>query len=183
MFSYRQFPDILRWKGQNTIIFLLGATPIAYGNFQASGQIWAAADGLHHSHSNVESELHLWPTPQLMATSGPYLLSEARDWTCVLMDTSWVLNLPTHSGNSPNVILSTLFAIIIGQSLRNIFNVNLCMVHKWLDYLSKFHYSVSKGHPFFNETKTKSSPKFHYVCNLMNPKIWVGDIFLTSILL
>ena len=27
-------------------------------------------------------------------------LSKARDWTCILMDTSWVCNLLSHSGNS-----------------------------------------------------------------------------------
>ena len=40
---------------------------------QARGQIRAAAAGLHHSHghSNVQSEPHLRPTPQLRATSDP----------------------------------------------------------------------------------------------------------------
>ena len=28
-------------------------------------------------------------------------LSEARDQTCILMDTNWVLNSFSHSGNSP----------------------------------------------------------------------------------
>jgi len=32
------------------------------------GRIVAAAAGLHHSHSNAGSELHLQPTPQLTAT-------------------------------------------------------------------------------------------------------------------
>ena len=32
-------------------------------------------------------------------------LSEARDWTCTLMDTSQVLNLLSHSGNSKRYIL------------------------------------------------------------------------------
>ena len=51
------------------------------GRSQARGHIGAAAASLHHSHSNVRSELHLPPTPQLAAT-------------CILMDntTSWVLN-------------------------------------------------------------------------------------------
>ena len=31
----------------------------------------AAAAGLHHSHSNAGSKLHLRPTPQLMATLDP----------------------------------------------------------------------------------------------------------------
>jgi len=39
---------------------------MAYGGSRAKGQIGAAAAGPHHSHSNVGSELHLGPTPELM---------------------------------------------------------------------------------------------------------------------
>ena len=54
------------------ILFLLfRATPVAYGNSQARGQIRAIAAGLHHSHSNAGSELCLQPTPQLMAMLDP----------------------------------------------------------------------------------------------------------------
>ena len=35
------------------------------------GPIRAAAAGLHHSHSNLGSQLHLQPTLQLMAMSAP----------------------------------------------------------------------------------------------------------------
>ena len=38
---------------------------------QARSPIGAIAAGLHHSHSNAESQLHLWPTPQLTATPDP----------------------------------------------------------------------------------------------------------------
>ena len=44
----------------------------AYGGFQAKGRTGSTAAGLHHSHSNAGSELHLQPTPQLMATLDPY---------------------------------------------------------------------------------------------------------------
>ena len=55
-----------------SIYFLLfRATAMAYGNFQASNRIGAAAAGLHHSHGNVGSELHLWPTLQLVAMLDP----------------------------------------------------------------------------------------------------------------
>ena len=68
-----------------------GATPAAYGNFQARGLIRAVAVGLHHT---------VTATPDL-AASRPYTtahsnpesfnsLSEARDRTCVLMSSSWV---------------------------------------------------------------------------------------------
>ena len=46
------------------------AAPAAYGGSQARGQIRAVAIGLHQSHSNVRSELHLRPT-QLMAMLDP----------------------------------------------------------------------------------------------------------------
>ena len=48
--------------------FLFMAAPVAYGSSRARGQIGAAAAGLHHSHSNTGSELHLGPMLQLVAT-------------------------------------------------------------------------------------------------------------------
>jgi len=47
------------------------ATLVAYGGFQARGQIGPTAASLHHSCSHVGSKLHLRPTPQLMATPDP----------------------------------------------------------------------------------------------------------------
>ena len=47
------------------------AAPAAYGGSQARGLIGAVAAGLHQSHSNLGSELHLRPTPQLTATPDP----------------------------------------------------------------------------------------------------------------
>ena len=47
------------------------ATPAAYGGSQARGLIGAVAAGLHHSHSNTRSELHLRPTPQLREFLNP----------------------------------------------------------------------------------------------------------------
>ena len=44
---------------------------MVYGGSQARGEIRAAAASLHHSHSNVGSELHLQPMPQLMAMPDP----------------------------------------------------------------------------------------------------------------
>ena len=51
--------------------FLFRAVPIAYRLSQARGQIRAIAADLGHSHSNIGSELHLKPTPQLMAMLNP----------------------------------------------------------------------------------------------------------------
>ena len=42
---------------------LFRATPAAYGDSQARGQIGAVAAGLHHSHSNAGSDPPLHPTP------------------------------------------------------------------------------------------------------------------------
>ena len=53
------------------IYCLFRAAPTACGSSQARGRIGATATGLHHSHSNAASELHLRPTPQLTATPDP----------------------------------------------------------------------------------------------------------------
>ena len=50
------------------VLPFLGPLPSAYGGSQTRGLIGAIASGLHHSHSNVGSELCLQPTPQLTAT-------------------------------------------------------------------------------------------------------------------
>jgi len=54
----------------NISFFFLGHTA-AHGVSQACGLIGTTAAGLHHSHSNVKSELRLWPMPQLIATADP----------------------------------------------------------------------------------------------------------------
>ena len=51
--------------------FVFRAAPMAYGVSQARGLIGVIAAGLHHRHSNSRSELHLRPTPQLMAMLDP----------------------------------------------------------------------------------------------------------------
>ena len=53
------------------LILLFMAASMAYGGPQARGQIGATAASLPHSHGNTRFELHLQPTPQLMATPGP----------------------------------------------------------------------------------------------------------------
>ena len=73
---------------------------MAYGSSQGSGQTGAAAAGLHHSHSNARSELRLQPIPQLLATLDSQPTERGQDQTLILMDTSWVLNLLSHNGNS-----------------------------------------------------------------------------------
>ena len=69
-------------------VFLFRAAPLAYGRFQARGQIGAVAANLCHSHSNMGSKLPLRPTSQRCWILNP--LSEARDRTLILMDGGWV---------------------------------------------------------------------------------------------
>ena len=77
------------------------ATPAPCGSSQARGQMGATASGLCHSHGNARWELCLWPMLQLAAVPDHlHTLSEARDGTHILMDTSWVHNLLSHNGNS-----------------------------------------------------------------------------------
>ena len=59
------------------VFCLFRAVPVAHRGSQARSGIGAVAAGLRHSHSNARSKLHLRPTPQLVATPGPYPPSEA----------------------------------------------------------------------------------------------------------
>ena len=47
------------------------ATPMVHGSSQARDRIRATSAGLHHSHSQTGSELHLRLTPQLMVMLDP----------------------------------------------------------------------------------------------------------------
>ena len=70
---------------------LFRAVPMAYGGSQARERIRAVVAILRHSHSNPRSEPCLRPTPELMANARSLpLLSEAREGTCILMDTSQI---------------------------------------------------------------------------------------------
>ena len=69
-------------------ILLFRAVLMACGGSQARGPIGAAATGLHHSHSNTGSELHLHHSSQQCQILNP--LREARARTCILMDPTWV---------------------------------------------------------------------------------------------
>ena len=51
--------------------FFFSSLPMEYGSSCTRGLIGAAAAGLHYSHSNTVSKLHLQPTPQLVATPDP----------------------------------------------------------------------------------------------------------------
>ena len=70
------------------IYCLFKASPVAYGSSQARGRIRDVAAGLHHSHSNVGSKLHLHHSSRQCQILNP--LSKAGDRTRVLMDASRV---------------------------------------------------------------------------------------------
>ena len=79
--------------------FLGLSLPEAYGSFQARSQIRATAAGLRHS--ILGSQLCLRPTPQITARPDPRPLSEARDQTRILVDTSWIHFHCTTTGTPP----------------------------------------------------------------------------------
>ena len=59
---------------------LFRATPVAYEGSQARGQMGAIAALLHHSHSNLGSELHLRSRPQLTAMPDPQPTEQGQRW-------------------------------------------------------------------------------------------------------
>ena len=70
------------------LFFLLfRAVPTTCGSSQARGPIGATAASLHHSHSKIRSEPHLWPTPQ----HGNVRFSIHQERPGILPTTSWFL--------------------------------------------------------------------------------------------
>ena len=63
-------------------------THVTCGSSQARGRIGAAR--LHYSHSNLGSEPHLQPTPQLITMLDPQPTEQGQGLNHILMDTSWV---------------------------------------------------------------------------------------------
>ena len=104
---------------------LFRAAPAACGVSEARHWIGATAAGPPHSHSNARSQACRWPTPQLTAIPIFNPLSEARDWTCVLMDTSQIRSPLNHNGNSqrgvekPRPLSSSITVIIIKRLLSD----------------------------------------------------------------
>ena len=82
------------------VFLLFRASTAAHGNSQARGQIRAVAADLHLSDSNTRAEPYLQPLLQLVAMLDPQPTEKARDQIRTLMDTSRILNLLSHNGNS-----------------------------------------------------------------------------------
>ena len=75
---HQSFEDLIDNIFINVITFIVFFFPLfrtaleAYGSSQAARVlIGATAVGLHHSHSNIRSEPHLQPTPQLTSMPDP----------------------------------------------------------------------------------------------------------------
>ena len=80
--------------------FFFWTAPMLYGSSQARGWSRAAAASLCHSQRNIESKSHLWPTLQLTHGNTRSFNLLSKDWTCILMDTSRILNPLRYNGNS-----------------------------------------------------------------------------------
>ena len=91
------------------LIDLFRAAPKADGSSQVRGWIRATDAGLHHSHSNVGSEPHLWLHHSTQQHSILNPLSKVSDWTHILMETSWVHYCWAMTG-TPSHVLNFLFS-------------------------------------------------------------------------
>ena len=85
--------------------FLFRAELMAYGSSQARCQIGATAAGLCHSHAPSELNCNLCHSSRQCQILNP--LSEARDQTFILMDTSQVLNPLSHNRNSRSLLFNS----------------------------------------------------------------------------
>ena len=87
-------------------LYLFRAALAAYGSYQATGWLRVAAASLHHSHSNtgLSSICNPHRTSRQCWILKRGSLSEARDQTHVLMDTSQVLNALSHKGSSSSLL-------------------------------------------------------------------------------
>ena len=81
------------------IFFFLFMAALCSISSQARDQIRAVASGPHHSHSNARSkcDFYLHSSRQCWIFNPP---NEVRAQTSILMDTSQILNLLSHNGNS-----------------------------------------------------------------------------------
>ena len=64
-------PPLPLVHAHTVIFFFFLLFRMAYGSSQTRGRIISTATGLHQSHSNASSRVHLRPTPKLMETLDP----------------------------------------------------------------------------------------------------------------
>ena len=100
LFSFLSFFSSFLPSFLPSFLLLFRTVPVAFESSQARAQIWAAASGLHQSHSSARSKLHLRTTPSSRQYCIFNSLSEARDRTHIFMATSRIHNLLSHNRNS-----------------------------------------------------------------------------------
>ena len=96
------------------------ATPVVYGSSQARGPIGSIAAGLCHSHSNVGSQPHLQPTPQLKAMPDPQLTERGQGWNPHphgYQSHSFLLH---HNGNSIEFLSQVIFLESVGENVQRV---------------------------------------------------------------
>ena len=86
--------------------YLFRATPTAYGISEARDWIRAAAASLCHNHSNARAKLSVTYSEAVSSAGSFNPLSKAKDWTCIIVDASWILNLLSHDENALKSVLS-----------------------------------------------------------------------------
>ena len=132
----------------------------------ARGWIRAAAASLHHSHSNLGSELCLWPTH---SSQQPWILnplSKARDWTRILMDASRVLNPLSHNRNSTFRSLDTLLTALLQDTFttQQVHHIHSC-THAFPGSLLYFTWGNINLPTISHLTTTKSTKPFSTYLN------------------
>ena len=106
-------------QGSFFFFWLFRAASMACGSSWARGRTRATAASLHHSHSNARSKPRLWPTPLLATILDPcHPLGEAKDWTQVLLDTSWVGFCCSTTELSENYFIDPVQFVNLGRKVN-----------------------------------------------------------------
>ena len=112
------------------------AAPVTYGSSQARSRIRTAAAGLHRSSQQCQSKL-----------------SEARDWTCILMDTSQVYNPLSYRGNSLSLFFLTLPGVSPEMTQEMSFHVQMIATSSLKDGKHLVELTFFLACPKFTHTK------------------------------
>jgi len=106
------------------LFYLFRATPTTYGCFHARGLIRASPASLHHSHSiaGLNCVCYLHHSSQKHQILNP--LSETRDQTHILMDTSQVCDYCTTKGTPA----ASLILVVWGNYFQTLQQEKLCII-------------------------------------------------------
>ena len=152
------------------VFFCGGDSSVACGGSQARGWIRTLAAGLHHSHSNAKFKLHLQPTPHPGQHWILNPMSEARDQTCFLMDTSQIHFCWATTGTCNCVLIVHRFQMITMLNvtlLRSVFIVSLLIylghpVKTWRNKQERCLFHQKSRQEQFQVTPAAESPKCSY---------------------